>query len=243
MASYRYTRDFKQDDNAAQNASQPMTAKQKRQNFWFYYKWHVVGVLVVIAVIVFTVMDLANRVEPDYTIGVITFNASSTDMFESLQEPLASFGEDLNGDGSVVVDVAQYDLASEDPQVIMATTARLMGDFQTNQSVFFLTDDVEKAQNQLGAFAYNDGSVPAEGEDVDYSRMGIAWKDCPVLTALELGNAISMTGETNLPMQELMSEFLIVQRMTPDKVEKDDEVAAYWDAGQALYEKMTQGAA
>ena len=37
MASYRYTRDFKQDDNAAQGARQPMTAKQKRQNFWFYY--------------------------------------------------------------------------------------------------------------------------------------------------------------------------------------------------------------
>lgn len=243
MASYRYTRDFKQDDNAAQGARQPMTAKQKRQNFWFYYKWHVIGILVVIAVIVFTVMDLAGRVEPDYTIGVITFEASTTDMFESLQEPFASFGEDLNGDGAVVVDVAQYDLASEDPQVIMADTARLMGDFQTSQSIFFLTDNVEKAQNQLGAFAYNDGSVPAEGEDVDYSRMGIAWKDCPALTALELGNAISMTGETDLPMQELMSDFSIVQRMTPDKLEKDEELAAYWNAGKAFYEKVTQGAA
>ena len=58
MASYRYTRDFKQDDNAAQGARQPMTAKQKRQNFWFYYKWHVIGILVVIAVIVFTALSL-----------------------------------------------------------------------------------------------------------------------------------------------------------------------------------------
>ena len=64
-----------------------------------------------------------------------------------------------------------------------------------------------------------------------------------ILTALELGNAISMTGETDLPMQELMSDFSIVQRTTPDKLEKDEELAAYWNAGKAFYEKVTQGAA
>lgn len=242
MASYRYTRDFKSENNAEQSASQPMTAKQKRQNFWFYYKWHVIIGIIIIAIIAFTIRDFANRVNPDYTIGVITYNTSSTDMFEALQAPLAAFGEDLNGDGSVVVDVAQYDFASEDPQVIMATSARLMGDFQTNQSIFFLTDDVEEAQKQLAAFAYNDGSAPAEGEEVDYSRMGIAWGDCPALASLELGNAVSITGETGLPMQELMSGFTVVRRMTPE-IEKDDELAAYWNAGEAFYQKVTQGAA
>lgn len=242
MASYRYTRDFKNENNAEPGPSQPMTAKQKRQNFWFYYKWHVIIGIIVIAIIAFTIRDFANRVNPDYTIGVITFNASSTDVFEALEEPLAAFGEDLNGDGNVVVDVAQYDFSSEDPQMIMAASARLMGDFQTNQSIFFLIDNVEKAQEQLAAFAYNDGTAPAEEQDVDYSRMGIAWADCPALTSLPLGNVTSVTGETDLPMQEFLSNFSVVRRMTPE-LEKDDTLAAYWSAGEAFYQKVTQGVA
>ena len=243
MASYRYTRDFKNEEGGPQKTPQPMTAKQKRENFWFYYKWHVLVGVIVVAVAAFTIFDVMNRVTPDYTIGVITFKASSTDAFKALQEPFSAFGEDLNGDGSVVVDVAQYDFASEDPQVIMATSARLMGDFQTNQSIFFFTDDVQKAQEQLAAFVYNDGSVPADGEKVDYSRMGIPWTDCPVLTGLELGNVVSITGDTDWPMQDLLSGFSLVRRVAPEIKEKDEELAAYWSACEAFYEKITEGAA
>src|SRR5699024_11869783 len=84
----------------------------------------------------------------------------------------------------------------------------ILGDFQTNQSIFFFTDDLQKAQEQLAAFVYNDGSVPADGEKVDYSRMGISWTGCPVLTGLELGNVRSEEHTS-----ELQSRFDLVCRL------------------------------
>ena len=73
--------------------------------------------------------------------------------------------------------------------------------------------------------------------------MGIPWTDCPVLTGLELGNVVSITGDTDWPMQDLLSGFSLVRRVAPEIKEKDEELAAYWSAGEAFYEKITEGSA
>ena len=44
-----------------------MTGKEKRENFWFYHKWHVI-VGIVAALMVFSfVWEIATQVHPDYT--------------------------------------------------------------------------------------------------------------------------------------------------------------------------------
>ena len=50
MASARYTLNITPDP--PEEPPHEMTAKEKRENFWFYYKWHViVGIFVVILLV------------------------------------------------------------------------------------------------------------------------------------------------------------------------------------------------
>ena len=49
-----------------------LSPKDKRKNFWFYHKWHIVIVLVVLVFAALLSKDFFNRVNPDYEIGLLT---------------------------------------------------------------------------------------------------------------------------------------------------------------------------
>ena len=42
MASPRYTLNIKPEDLQPEQPKHEMTGKEKRENFWFYHKWHVI---------------------------------------------------------------------------------------------------------------------------------------------------------------------------------------------------------
>lgn len=72
MASPRYTLNIKPEDLQPEQPKHEMTGKEKRENFWFYHKWHVI-VGIVAALMVFSfVWEIATQVHPDYTIGILT---------------------------------------------------------------------------------------------------------------------------------------------------------------------------
>lgn len=52
MASPRYTLNIKPEDLQPEQPKHEMTGKEKRENFWFYHKWHVI-VGIVAALMVF----------------------------------------------------------------------------------------------------------------------------------------------------------------------------------------------
>ena len=43
MASPRYTLNIKPEDLQPEQPKHEMTGKEKRENFWFYHKWHAVS--------------------------------------------------------------------------------------------------------------------------------------------------------------------------------------------------------
>jgi hypothetical protein len=159
--------------------------KSKWDNFWYYYKWHVLIGIAVILLAVFFIHDLTSKVNPDYQIGLITQTTYPTEVVESLENQIAKFGTDLNGDGKVVVQLNSY-VAAEgsssqavDMNVQAAGVVRLMSDFSDGSSMIFISDDAsfQSLQSKSQVFSYLDGSTPPEGA-LDYQKMRVGLENC-----------------------------------------------------------------
>jgi hypothetical protein len=217
MASARYTRNINPEElqNTTQS-TQPMSRQKKWENFWFYYKWHVLGGVLAVVLVCMFVKDVFFQTKADYTIGVLTRTELPYGVAEQLQQGFETLLDDANGDGTVSVLVSEYVIAGEnavDAQTQMAAVTRLMGDMESGQVMLFLTDDPAYFEDLYGIFAYNDGTTPTEGEAVDWARMGVSWADCPALSAVDWGEITLLDGTDYGAVQAYMNNFTFLLRM------------------------------
>lgn len=184
---------------------------------------------------VFFLHDILSVVKPDYQVALITQNNYSDGVISSLQTELAKNGTDLNSDGKVVVQVNSYVISGDsgaDMNAQMAGVVKLDADYAAGSSMIFLTDDAsfQKQQKQSQAFAYLDGSVPAESA-TDYSRMRVALKDCKALSAL--GADTAPGGGRDL-LNNISISMRVFQENAKDK-------GAYYEASKKLFDKFISG--
>ncbi|MEG0768796.1 MAG: hypothetical protein RSG59_02645 [Ruthenibacterium sp.] len=259
MASARYTRNITQD---APEAPHVMTRREKLDNFWYYHKWHILfGALALFLVCMF-LHDILSQVDPDYQLAVLNTAALTEDTITSLQENLTPFADDRNGDGKIVVEVQQYTLAptggvpadsavsgdasgtaTVDAYMQMTGATRLMADAQVGMSMLFLTDRVEAFQQSDELFAYNDGTAPAQGAAVDYTRMGVPWTSCPKLLSLPLGEVKGFDGIPLCTVQETLSDYVLVKRIFDgSSLEKKEKLRSYYESSSALFDTLTAAA-
>lgn len=245
MASARY--DYLKKDIPPPEPPKEYTKKEKRQNFWHYYKWHFVVGFAILAIVFSFIYSIATKVQPDYTIGLISGTSYPEGMVKNLETGLKEFGYDRNGDGETIVIVNQYTLqlseedSGGDPNMQAANMTRLVGDLQMFESMIFLTPQVEKVQQAQGFFAYNDGTSPVEGAEVDYSKMGIKWADCKALTTLPLGTVdLDLFSETeNLVDTQVMLEDMSVVMRVYESPRDTTEKALYYKDCLDMFNKMT----
>ena len=101
MASYRYERDIDPAD-LAPRAEKQYTRKERWANWWDYnLKW----VIIIGIIVVFFGYNFIGQyfftTKPDYNVAVVAPYYLPDDTVTALQEQLARYGEDLNGDGKV----------------------------------------------------------------------------------------------------------------------------------------------
>ncbi len=88
----------------------PQTPRSWLENFWYHHK---VGVLVggfaLFAAIVL-IVQLVTRERPDYTLVLVTENGLYAEEVTYFEKELAQYGEDVNGDGEVVVQIKNLHL-------------------------------------------------------------------------------------------------------------------------------------
>ncbi len=83
----------------------PQTPKSWLENFWYHHK---VGVLISgfsLIALVILVAQAVTRERPDYTAVMVTETALLPDEVTYLEQVLVQYGEDVNGDGEVVVQI------------------------------------------------------------------------------------------------------------------------------------------
>lgn len=121
---------------------------KKLENFWFYYKKHLLISLAFLLAAGYLAAQKAGTPEPDYHIGLVKAVPCTEEQLLDWEARFAAAGEDLNGDGQVLVKIHTFfvDLADDSPnagvtnaQTVSALDADLIG----KVSGIFLLEDVE----------------------------------------------------------------------------------------------------
>ncbi len=86
-------------------AQKPQTPRGKWENFWYHYKWTTIGVLFAVVVITVLVVQAATINRPDYQMVLVTEKAYLDQQLEPLEQALAQYGQDVDGDGEVEVQI------------------------------------------------------------------------------------------------------------------------------------------
>ena len=193
-------------------------AKKKWENFWYYYKYHVLaGVFILVCIIVFA-KDMLSKIDYDYCVSVVGSYAVPEEDKAALQKWFEEHGEDLNEDGEIHVQVADYFLPSEDdagfdPQMYAASQTKLTVDLQEGTSmIYFLSEENYKRFLEMDAF-------PAEEETVKM-------QECNGFK--EIGSPASM------------EEMVVTMRLMYDesKLGKDNDMQAYFEKSKALLDEF-----
>ncbi len=116
--------------------------KKKLSHFWYYYKWPVIVIALMVAIFTFFTVQCATRTKADYSVVLYLNQTVSLEQRIVLQEMLARSGEDLNGDGKVEVEV--FDVSFSDREtntnVISANRIKAMGQMSLSDSMIYITD-------------------------------------------------------------------------------------------------------
>lgn len=220
-----------------------LTPEEKRRNWWDYHRLHVIiaAVLAVVAAVMIWDIFIQRDPVPDYQIAYIGSTYLPADTASSLETALAELGEDLNGDGRVLVKVKEYPLFAADTnfQTVMAAQVQLNSDVTNCESFFFLMEDPALFSTQFELLAYPDGSVPTQWTEPD-EAMWYAWTDCPVLMGLPLGSYTEYTVEGTITgdNQQVLAPLYIARRSYDEW-----DTFHYLDGCTALWQKLLEGAA
>ena len=144
-----------------------MDNRKRIENIWFYYKKHILIGLAVVLVLVYLGIQKLNTEKPDYHIGLVRSASLSDEDLNALNAAFTAAGQDLNGDGQVLVQIHTYyaDLADEDENAGVNNAEAVQGldaDLIGKMSGIFLLEDVATFQT------LTNGIVSADVIPMDY---------------------------------------------------------------------------
>ena len=170
----------------------PTSFKGRMGYIWDYYKWYFIGGVIVIILAASLISQVFGRTRPDYVVILGTSAVLLDHSIEPLRQHLESLGEDINGDGEVVVEIhnlfrpASADTTAMTPErmrLIDSSMNRLMSELQLGNAILFITDedylnwiqyewplDEELFQQILpdrGGYAYNWAGSQAQLDNAD----------------------------------------------------------------------------
>ena len=242
MASYRYERDIDPKDLTPRK-KHTYTRKERWANWWDYnLKWVIILGIAAAFVGYCFIGQYFLTTHADYNVAVVAPHYLPEATQTALQDALAAYGEDRNGDGKVVVKLNVYTMNfgsdDSDAYLDMAGTTKLSTDIQGTLSSLFILYDPAGFQSTTGTLRYLDGSLPQSDADNDWWNMVYHWDDCPVLAGLDLGDYTSDAVQNDSgSSQELLSHYYIGIRGAWTK-----DAADLLSSGEALWQALTAGA-
>lgn len=161
-----------------------LTRRQRLENWWNYHWHHVLIVLAAVGLAFYFGSSWGTGVPEDYSVAWVGSSYLDDETQNALSVALAAYGEDVNGDGQVVVRVRQISLdlravaerGSIDGQQEYADLLALDADLNCGQSAIFILEDPEAFQAYSRALLYLDGKEPKEGA-ADWKDMTLPWEE------------------------------------------------------------------
>ncbi len=225
------------------------TREEKLRNWWLYHKgWIVFGVIFLLGA-GYLIHDVFFRPKPDYQVALVSKGDVPAAVRANLQTRLEELGEDVNGDGQVLVEVLFYPIGFDewsqmDVEATSSAVTRLTVDLTTGRVYLVLLDDPAGFQARIGALGYLDGGIPDADDEThgaaDWEQMVFAWEDCPVLRGLDLGTYLPLmapTSDDTVDGQKAMEGLYIGKRAMRSEAQKEA-----FAADERLWHKLTDGA-
>lgn len=91
----------------------PKTPKEKWDNFWFQYKWHVIAITAVTVVLAVLITQCATRTKYDFEVVYFTYTAVVDEQTEKIADYLQKYAEDINGDGEINIQVVNVSFSNK----------------------------------------------------------------------------------------------------------------------------------
>ena len=173
---------------------EPKTFSDKCRNFWYHYKVVVIVVAIVAFIGGMLLLQTVTKDRPDYHVIVVTELPMYNEEIDGMQTYLAASGDDLDGDGTVEVEVENltpqfYEEIA--PNVGHADMQKLMSYLSTGERMLFAFDKVSydgfmETVSNVTADGY-DFLAPFESTDSGYDPTSFYWDWSGDDTRLEYG--------------------------------------------------------
>lgn len=210
--------------------SPPLTGKKWWANWFHYHKWWIVAGVVVLSIIGSMIWNALGigQLKPDYIFAYIGGGELPEETAAALETELAALGEDVNGDGRVMVELRQYAMnRGGDIETALyynyAADVVLVADITAAESYFFIVEDPAGIQTAYQIFAEADGAPPKD-DDFEVDDKVFRWSGCPVLTGLAVN-------------QESLENLYIGRRCFYDEKQGEGQ-----EANDAFWTVITKGA-
>ena len=181
---------------------------------------------------------------PDYIVGLVTSYTMPEPGRKQLENLLAAYADDRNGDGKVVVQVKAFafvpnttDLAQREEADLDLETALITG-----ECMVFLHDRAaldEIAGQVDGLFQYNNGELMPKGAG-DYENAYTVWEGCKALAGFEPDPDRLNMWDPQIYL-ELCQNLRLSVRGQDEAVLRDDEMLAYQKASAAFAQRLRDG--
>lgn len=213
------------------------TKKDKWNNWWDYHYKIVIVSVICLACLISLFYSIFSKIEPDYSIGIIT----STYLSETTQEELANqilpYASDINGDGDITVHI-NYLFVSEDTSYAEDTEAsvvKYIADVSEGESVIWILDDYG-----YNYFAEEADTVLMDISEGENSKL-LNFNDLIVFDELEITSYYD--GWTSEEYKDAtLSKFYVAVRSYDgfnSSAQKNRDI--YIEASYEIYEKLLTG--
>lgn len=121
----------------------PKTFKEKRENFWFHYKWYVIGITAAVAAFVLLVAQCMSIPNYDFNIIYFTYTPAIDKQTDLIADYFEKYGEDINGDDKVEVQIMNCSFSNEPGDIqyrnsqIQKLQALITGEYK---AMLYITD-------------------------------------------------------------------------------------------------------
>lgn len=120
--------------------------KGKRwEHYWYYYKWQTIIGLFVLVMAITLVKDVFFQEKMDVSIPIATTTTLSYETTDRVTWLFKQYAEDYSGNNKVSLDIHAINYPSNieatDPNMLMASQVKLIGEIQSKETLIFILDD------------------------------------------------------------------------------------------------------
>ena len=244
MARERYLKDSAEDTIHDRSYLDKMSKEEKRRNWWDYNKWYVVIGVIAAVMIVYYLIAYITRVEPDYYVAMLTQVSVEDAALTDLADHLEQYGEDVNGDGEVKIEVVLYandGVPVEDASYLESVEmfhSKYIADFDSCTCMIWITDETsyEMIGEQVDdVFAKVDSAYADEECD--------RWVPIDTLTSMDNIAFPNIQGYdhdfTEADLNKLLDRYNLSIRMRGgSKIDMDANLINYHKASQKLFDNL-----